>query len=88
MWADHYAKLEDHFAQLLPLVTPLMSKPEVSFMREYLDAGEYGLALETIVDNLVMEGTPISRDTYQEIEALAQLMEGVVEDRLSGISIA
>lgn len=88
MWADHYAALEKLFARLLPSVTPLMSQAEVAFVDEYLDANEFGLALETIVDSLIKEGAAIPGTAYQEIEALSRLMEGLVDDQLSSITIA
>jgi hypothetical protein len=88
VWADHYATLEERFSRLVPLVTPLMSQSEVAFVDEYLEANEFGLALEIIVDNLIRESAAIPETAYQEIEALSRLMEGLVDDQLSNITIA
>ncbi len=41
----------------------------------FLDAGEYGLALDTLSWILVEEAKPISSDTLREIESLADAMD-------------
>ena len=65
-----------------------MSQSEVTFVEEYLDANEFGLALETVVDNLIREGAAIPGTADQGIEALSRLMEGLVDDQPSSITLA
>jgi hypothetical protein len=85
MGPNHYAKLEEHFLRLLPSVLPMMAPSERAFTQEYFDAGEYGLALETVVDNLLREEATVTDETYQEIASLSALMPGVVDDQLESI---
>jgi hypothetical protein len=85
MDSNHYALLEEHFLRLLPSVLPIMTPSERSFTQEYFDAGEYGLALETVVDNLLREAAPVTDETFQEIASLAALMPGVVDDQLESL---
>jgi len=82
---DHYRRLEEHFARLMPDVTPLLSPEEAANAQEYLDVGEYGLALEAVVDGLCMSKVLISQAAYREIVALSQLMEGLVDDQLPAL---
>jgi hypothetical protein len=88
MWADHYAKIEELFAQLAPTVTPLMPESEVAFLDEYLDACEYGLALEALVESLIREGAAIPGKAHHKIAALSGLMPGIVDDQLNSIKVA
>jgi hypothetical protein len=81
----HYALLEEHFLRLLPEVLPVMKPSERAFTQLYFDAGEYGLALETVVDNLLRETVQVTNDTYQEIVSLSALMPGVVDDQLEAV---
>ena len=81
----HYALLEEHFLRLLPAVLPVMMPSERAFTQLYFDAGEYGLALETVVDNLLRETAPVRDDTYQEIASLSALMPGVVDEQLEAV---
>ena len=81
----HYALLEEHFLRLLPAVLPVMMPSERTFTQLYFDAGEYGLALETVVDNLLRETVQVTDDTYQEIASLSALMPGVVDDQLEAV---
>lgn len=43
-------------------------------IEEYLDAGEYGLALETLVDILVEERVEVPGDVVARIRAVAETM--------------
>jgi hypothetical protein len=81
----HYALLEEHFLRLLPSVLPVMEPSERAFAQEYVDAGDYGLALEAVVDNLLREAVQVTDDTYQEIASLSALMPGVVDDQLMSV---
>jgi hypothetical protein len=82
---DHYIQLEEHFARLTPEVTSLLSATETACAQEYLEVGEYGLALEAVVDALCMSRATISQAAYREIVVLSQLMEGLVDDQLPAL---
>jgi hypothetical protein len=82
---DHYVQREEHFARLIPEVTLLLSAPEAANAQEYLEMGEYGLALEVVVDALCMSKATISQEAYREIVALSQLMEGLVDDQFPAL---
>jgi hypothetical protein len=84
---DHYIRLEEHFARLMPEVTPLLSPEEAANAQEYLEVGEYGLALEAVVDDLSASKVPISQAAFREMGALSQLMEGLVDDQLPALAL-
>ncbi len=85
MEPTHYAQLEEHLLRRLPLVLPGMEPSERAFTQLYFDAGEYGLALETVVDNVLREAVPVTDDAYQQIASLSALMPGVVDDQLEAV---
>jgi hypothetical protein len=80
---EHFRRLEEHLARLMPEVADVLSTAEAPFAYEYMEAAEYGLALETIVDDLCMRRAPISRAVYREFVVLFDLMDDLVDDRLS-----
>lgn len=81
-----YQCIEKSFSQLLTLLAATFSDAEVSEVREFIDAGEYGLALETLVDIVVEEGKRISAEeaklVYEMVDAM-NLDRKQYEERLS-----
>lgn len=82
-----YQRIEKLFSQLLTLLAATFSDAEVSEVREFIDAGEYGLALETLVDIVLEEGKRISTEeaklVYELVDAM-NLDRKQYEERLSG----
>lgn len=66
------AKIEALFSELLTAAGPILSQSK--YIREFIDVGEYGLALETAVDIFVEERKKPSSDVVSIIERLAQAM--------------
>jgi hypothetical protein len=53
---------------------PRLDRAEAEEVRMYLDAGEYGLCLETICATLQQAQRPISAETYVNIVDLGERM--------------
>ncbi|HEV2815302.1 MAG TPA: hypothetical protein VGW10_18750 [Solirubrobacteraceae bacterium] len=49
---EYYASLERRLRALLPLVETVVPRDVGHWFNEYLDAGEYGLAVETVAEAL------------------------------------
>ena len=65
----------------------MLSTGEASFAQEYLEVEEYGLALETIVDDWYMRKVLVLQTIYREIGALSNMMEDLIDERLSAVLI-
>lgn len=82
-----YQRIEKLFSRLLALITPTFSEAEVTEVREFIDAGEYGLALETLADIVIDESKRISTEEAKLVYELADEMHldrKQYEERLSG----
>ncbi len=73
--SNHYQALERDLLRLLADVGSQLEPAETLWVRLYLDAGEYGLALETICAVLKRKQRPISGATYVSIEDLGERMD-------------
>ena len=62
---DYYRELEERLRLLTPLVEGPLSPEVVGWYTEYLDAGEYGLAVE-----VAAEGLPAA-DAHPQVRELA-----------------
>jgi hypothetical protein len=68
---NYYRELEDRLRSLIPLAVRLLSPEVVKWYTEYLDAGEYGLAVEVAADGFPTDATP---SRFREL-AIALLAE-------------
>ena len=68
-------KLEERFLVLLKEVSPLFAADKLSWFREYIDHGEYGLALDALQDVFVVEKRKPSGEIFQIMKELAETME-------------
>lgn len=85
--SNNYQKIEKAFSQLLASLGSCFSESERREAQEFIDAKEYGLALETLVDIIDEEDKHISRDTFCFIIELGQLMsinKKLFEEKLRG----
>jgi hypothetical protein len=85
----YYSELEERLRSLMPLAARLLSPEVVKWYTEYLDAGEYGLAVEVAAEGLPADAR---RSQFREL-AVALLAEaevmGVAEpaaDRLRALA--
>ena len=60
MSAYDYASLEHALRQALALARKSLPPAQAQLVFEFLDAAEYGLALETLAGSLVEANTPVS----------------------------
>ena len=71
----NYKNLENLLVRLLALLSEKFSNTEVQEVQEFIDVGEYGLALETLVD-IVDEGSKqITSEVLILVKELAEAME-------------
>ncbi|WP_373322334.1 MafI family immunity protein [Chitinimonas viridis] len=69
-----YDSIELDFAHLLTAMQPMLSASECDEVREYVDVGEYGLALRTAVAIYVEESKVATAEVRELISRLAKKM--------------
>ena len=80
-----YQAIEDLLVQLLYFQKNVFDESESSEVQEFIDVGEYGLALDTFMDIVTEESKMISQDTLDlaKQSAVAMELDGeAVEERL------
>jgi hypothetical protein len=70
-----YGELEAGFKSMLSEARDSFSPAEQDEILAFVDAREYGLALETLVRILVEERKPVSPSVLRRIDNAAELME-------------
>lgn len=70
-----FAIVESLLGQLLRALRNVFSAPELAEVSEFIDVGEYGLALDTAVDIFIEEGRSATEDVIDLVEALAAEMQ-------------
>ena len=74
--AEHYKIVEAGLLRLLDQVSSQFADSNFRYAREFVEHGEYGLALETLVEIISEESSQrILRESYDLIVDLAQTME-------------
>ena len=73
-----YEQLERELTSLVGALSDVLSADEQREVVEFADAGEYGLALETLAGILVEEGKALPRSAFRQISSLAESM-GIVD---------
>lgn len=71
----NYDAIERSFTDLLDSVSTGFSEEELREIREFPDATEYGLALQTFIDVVVEEQKRIPHHAVTLCEELARLMD-------------
>lgn len=82
-----YQYIEKLFLRLLRLMLGILADSERNEVQDFIDAGEYGLALETLVDIVIEENKRIPGQSLTLVYELAdamQLDKKVFEEKLSG----
>ncbi|HET7832820.1 MAG TPA: MafI family immunity protein [Gallionella sp.] len=75
MNANNLPYLEELSLHLFELLRPTFTESEISFIQEFVSAGEYGLALETIVAIVVEGDKKISDEALGLIFKLVDAMK-------------
>ncbi|MDC8756612.1 MafI family immunity protein [Janthinobacterium sp. hw3] len=75
------------FTALLRMLEEIFSAAEIAEVREFLDAGEYGLALDTLVDIVVEEGKRVDDDVALRVRMLATAMRLEPEAYVSRLAV-
>jgi hypothetical protein len=70
-----YSQHEELLAQLLSLLRNTFTESEETEVKDFINVGEYGLALDTLVDIVNEENKQISKSALSLIYKLAILME-------------
>lgn len=81
-----YKFIENLLVQLLSLLVGVFSDSEANEVQEFIDAGEYGLALDTLIDIIDEESKSIPQEVVSLAKQVAVAMEldsSAVEERLS-----
>jgi hypothetical protein len=55
----------------------MLSANESNDIREFIDGGQYALAIEALCDSLVDENRHVTVELYARIHTLAQQLDGV-----------
>ncbi|MEK7258864.1 MAG: MafI family immunity protein [Pseudomonadota bacterium] len=71
----NYQHIEEVSLGLLELLQSVFTSSEKIEVHEFIDAGEYGLALETLVDIVIEEDKQISSEAMKLVYKLAEMME-------------
>lgn len=74
MTATDFVKVENLLLKLLASVEQAFNQEELKEAQDFIDAGEYGLALETFSDIVVEENKKIAGADLDLIEELAAIM--------------
>lgn len=70
-----YQEIEDLFELLLESISGQFSETDLAQVQMFLDAGEYGIALETLVEKLDGCAARPNNSTISFIERLKAIME-------------
>lgn len=71
---SNFTTVESLFSRLLSALNGVFSVSEIAEVSEFMDVGEYGLALDTAVDIFVEEGKVASYDVIVLVQSLATTM--------------
>lgn len=67
--------VESLFSDLIHSLEGTFSLAEIMEVRSFLDYGEYGLALESLIGIIVEENKLIASNIYDAIEKLSSMMD-------------
>lgn len=69
-----FEKIELLFSNLLVIARSTLSDAECAEIQEYIDVGEYGIALRTAVSIFVEENKKVNAETRSLLDQLARTM--------------
>jgi hypothetical protein len=71
----NYAALETELTQLLADLTTTLTESEIKEVSTFIDAGEYGVAFETLCSVITEEDKILSRGTLAKLMELGQKLK-------------
>lgn len=71
----NYQEIRTNFAELICSLSKYFTAEELNEIAEFIDYGEHGLALDTIIAIITEENKEISHDTFNIIVKLSNLMD-------------
>ncbi|MCO6517995.1 MAG: MafI family immunity protein [Snodgrassella sp.] len=74
-----YQEVEENFGNLISLLNKSFISKEIDEIKDFVDYGEYGLALDTLIDIIKEENKEINNGIFQYIAELSNLMEQNME---------
>ena len=74
-----YQDVEENFGNLISLLNKSFISKEIDEIKDFVDYGEYGLALDTLIDIIKEENKEINNGIFQYIAELSNLMEQNIE---------
>lgn len=84
---NNYQYIEKVLLRLLTLLASVFTEPEKIEVQEFIDVGEYGLALDTLADIVDEEDKQVPLEVLSLVCELAEVMsldKSVFEEKLRG----
>jgi hypothetical protein len=69
--------MEAEFQELIHSSRGMLSANEASELREFIDAGQFALAIEALCGILVDEEKHVTPELYSRIHSLVEVLDGV-----------
>jgi hypothetical protein len=82
-----YKEIEESFSLLISALDTVFVKNELAEVQHYLDHGEYGLALEAVVDIFIEEQKTATLEVMEIIKYLAESMSISSDPLLSKVRV-
>lgn len=73
--SQHFQQIEAKLTEILTLVNNVLTPEQINDLKMYINASEWGLALETLCDFLYEDELPISESAYQLLEQVGISLE-------------
>lgn len=80
---NRYKEIESSIYCLIGNSAPLFHESEFQEIVEYIEVGEYGLALETYIDICIEEQKKIPFELIEKCVEIARMMEMSIQDKIS-----
>ncbi|RCW63253.1 hypothetical protein DET61_11920 [Marinobacter nauticus] len=83
---NDYQKIENALGSLLAVLADSFTESEFNEVKEFIDAGEYGIALETLIDIIEDESKSISKEALLLAKKAGECMDmdsNTIEKRVS-----
>ena len=87
-FSDHYAEMESGLRALLSAGAGLFSASDVAEVEEFIDAREYGLALQTLAAILLENSTHLDEEVIEKVQELAGAMGLYNDEAINGLVAA
>jgi len=82
-----FLQIDSLFGEFLLILPCIFSDAEIAEVRQFVDVGEYGLALETAVDIVAEEGKISTTEIAEYVRKLANAMSLPPEEYLERLQV-